>query len=145
MTGEAVGAQILHAGCIAHQGRGIVICGPSGAGKSSLALRMLALGAGLVCDDRTEIRRDGNALVAHCPAPAIAGLIEARGIGILRVPPVESVRLALAVDLGRDETERLPPRRHVTWLGIDLPLVLRPQNPHLAEALLIYLAGGRQE
>ena len=39
---------IMHASCIAHRGRGLLILGPSGAGKSTLALEMMAFGAALV-------------------------------------------------------------------------------------------------
>jgi HPr kinase/phosphorylase len=48
-------SEILHASCIALEGRGLLILGPSGAGKSSLAIRMMALGASLVSDDRTLV------------------------------------------------------------------------------------------
>ena len=48
-------AQILNASCVAWQGRGALILGRSGAGKSALALQLMALGADLVSDDRTEL------------------------------------------------------------------------------------------
>ena len=38
----------------ASDGRGLLILGPSGAGKSALALQLIALGARLVADDRTD-------------------------------------------------------------------------------------------
>lgn len=134
---------VLHASCVAHAGRGVLITGPSGAGKSTLALRLMALGARLVADDRTEVTLEGGLPVARCPAP-LRGLIEVRGVGLLRAEVQEAVPLALVADLGRAETERLPPLRQATVLGCSLPLVLRLQNHHLAEALLLYLAGGRQ-
>ncbi|MEF9600929.1 HPr kinase/phosphatase C-terminal domain-containing protein, partial [Paracoccus sp. PXZ] len=73
---------ILHASCIAHRGRGLLILGPSGAGKSTLALEMMAFGATLVADDRTILRREGGRIVADAP-DSIRGRIEARGVGIL--------------------------------------------------------------
>lgn len=134
---------VLHATCVAHAGRGLLITGPSGAGKSGLALRMLALGARLVADDRTELAVESGRLIARCPA-ALLGLIEARGIGILRAAAVDHAALALVADLAQEEPDRLPPLRQITLLGCTLPLVLRPRNDHLAESLLLYLAGGRQ-
>lgn len=136
---------ILHATSVAVAGRGLLILGPSGAGKSALALKLMAYGAQLISDDRTALRASGAAVVASCPSEAILGLIEARGIGILRVTPSDPVALALVVDLGRPETERLPPPRHTDLLGCELPLVLRAQNAHLAEGLLALMMGARQE
>ncbi len=106
---------ILVAGtCVARDGDGVLLLGPPGAGKSDLALRLLARGFALVADDRVEVAGG----CARAPA-ALAGLLEVRGLGILRLPHAEA-RLALAVEL-RDEAERLPtPCRHGE---LDLPLV----------------------
>lgn len=135
---------ILHASCVSVDGRGLLILGPTGAGKSTLAIRMVALGAALVSDDQTRITVKGQALVASCPNPALRGLVEARGIGILRAPSADAVPLALAIDLGQPESDRLPPSRTVTILGIPLSLVLHPQNDHFPDALMLYLRHGRQ-
>ncbi|NPD14677.1 serine kinase [Xinfangfangia sp. D13-10-4-6] len=140
---------MLHASSVAIAGRALLILGPSGAGKSSLALRLIAFGAQLIADDRTRICLQGGQLLAACPSDTIRGLIEARGLGILRINPGDlasgPLPVALAVDLGRSESERLPPRRHIDLLGYELPLVLRPQNEHLAEGLLALMKGARQE
>lgn len=135
---------ILHASCIAHQGRGLLILGPSGAGKSTLALRMMALGARLVADDRTVLRGDAGRVVADAP-DALRGLIEARGVGILHAAAHGPVDLALVVDLGRPEPERLPPDRRTLLLDASLPLVLGAGRVHLASILLQYLVGGRAD
>lgn len=123
--------------------RGVLILGPSGAGKSSLALRLMALGATLVADDRVDLRLGDGGLIASAPA-ALHGLIEARGAGILRATALEAARIALVVDLNERETERLPPMRHREILGVSLPLVLRLQDGHLEAAILQWLRGGRQ-
>jgi HPr kinase/phosphorylase len=136
-------SEILHGTCVAVDGRGLLILGPSGAGKSSLALRLLSLGAGLVSDDRTELAVEGDRLIARCPAP-ISGLIEARGVGLLRAPVVDAAPLVLVADLGRTEDQRLPPARRITMLGCDLDLVLQVQNDHFPGALMLYLRHGRQ-
>jgi HPr kinase/phosphorylase len=119
---------ILHASCAAlpdAQGvwRATLIIGRSGAGKSSLALELMSRGAMLVADDRTRIRREGDQVIADCP-PAIAGLIEARGIGLIRAPALDHAQIVLIVDLDAAERDRLPPPRHADLLGVSLPRIL---------------------
>lgn len=135
---------IVHATSVAVDGRGLLILGPSGAGKSSLALRLIALGARLVADDRTELTARDGRLLARCPAAPIHGLIEARGLGLLRAPTLEQAEIALVADLARTEDQRLPPRRRITMLGCEIDLVLRAQNDHFPAALMLYLGYGRQ-
>ena len=132
----------LHASCVALEGRGVLLVGASGAGKSTLALRMIALGAELVADDRLTLRREGDRVIA-APPPAIAGLIEARGVGLLAAEHLASAPVRLAVDLDRDETDRLPPLRQIDLCGLTLPLFRRTNGPHFPAAILQYLKGGR--
>ncbi len=135
--------QTLHASCVAVGDRGLLILGPSGSGKSSLALQLISLGASLVADDQTLLSVETGRLVARCPGP-IRSLIEARGVGLLRAPTVETATIALVADLGRVEDQRLPPLRSFTILGCTADLVLHPQNDHFPDALMLYLRHGRQ-
>ena len=132
----------LHATTIELGGAGLVILGPSGSGKSTLALELMAVGASLVADDRTDLRRDGADVLASCP-PALSGRIEARGIGILRADPAGPVRVALIADLGAAPGDRLPQSQSHDLLGVGLPLVTGPYRPHLYAALRQLLLGGR--
>jgi HPr kinase/phosphorylase len=133
---------ILHGSSVAWAGRAALILGPSGAGKSALALDLMSRGADLVADDRTEVfDRDGR-LIVTCPA-TITGLIEARGIGILRASPVAEAELALVIDLSAAETERVPPPREFALLGHAVPLVHRVESGHFPAAVLQYLKAGR--
>lgn len=127
----------LHASCVALAGRddGLLIIGPSGSGKSSLALMMLGFGARLVADDNTLITLQAGSLRAS-PVARTAGLIEARGVGILGAARPQPAILRACVDLGQSESERLPPARQYNLLGRELPLVLGPASPHLAAALI---------
>lgn len=136
---------ILHATAVADSaGRGLLILGPAGAGKSGLALQLIALGARLVSDDRTVVAVHGDRITLSAP-PTISGLIEARGIGLLRADALDSAALTLAVDLAQSETDRLPPRRNIVILGRRVDLVLGPVTAHFPAALLLYLARGRQD
>lgn len=116
----------------------MIIFGPSGAGKSALALQLIALGAQLVADDRTQVTKDAKVLTADAP-PAISGLIEARGVGLLRLPPAGPTPLALAVDLSQTETQRLPQPHAHSVLGHRLPCLYGVDGPHFAPAILLYL------
>lgn len=133
---------IVHANAVAVDGQALLIEGPSGSGKSMLSLALMALGADLVSDDRTVLRREGDDLIAFAP-DTIAGQIEARGLGILAAQAVKQARIAMVVDLGTRETDRLPPQRSRNLLGISLPLLHFVESPHFAAALLQYLKRGR--
>lgn len=138
------GPLILHASCVAFSGQGVVLIGASGSGKSSLALQLMALGAQLVADDRVWIfaARNGQ-LTARAPK-SIKGLIEARGVGILRANPVPSTQIAWIIDLDQIETQRLPPVRHKTLLGHDVPLLHAVPGPQFASAIVHLLRHGRR-
>jgi HPr kinase/phosphorylase len=110
----------VHGSCVARDGAGVLILGPSGAGKSDLALRLLGKGFVLVADDQVDIA-DG---LAKAPA-SLAGLLEVRGLGIVRLPYLSNVELRIVIALtdwsGNGQPDRLPlPERHPEF---DLPLV----------------------
>ena len=98
--------------------------GASGAGKSDLGFRLMDRGFALVADDRVELRRDGERLLARAPA-ALSGLIELRGIGIVAVDaPVVEAPIGLVVDLVAPEAvERLPEPAVAAYLGAAVPLL----------------------
>jgi HPr kinase/phosphorylase len=132
----------VHASCVALNGKAILIQGPSGSGKSGLALQLMALGATLVADDQTLLDRVNDTLIASCP-PSLTGLIEARGIGILRAPTIAKAEVCLVVDLGETTAVRLPDERHRDILGVPIDLVSRVEADHFASALLCLLSNGR--
>lgn len=132
------GTANLHATTIDFNGFGLLIVGPSGAGKSALALQLMAFGAKLVADDRTDLCVEGSRLVARCPT-AIVGRIEARGMGLIDVQSVEKTAIGVVVDLGRTETARLPDARKVELCGISLPCLYKIDAPHFPAALLQYI------
>ncbi len=97
---------LIHGTCIALDGAGVLLRGPSGAGKSDLALRLIDMGAELVADDQVELTRHDDALIAK-PAPNLAGLLEVRGLGVVRLNYRPETSLFLAVDLiPADQVER---------------------------------------
>lgn len=134
--------EILHATAVAVEGKAVLIIGPSGSGKSALALDLIALGAELVSDDRTCVMREEDTLIAR-PPPSIAGLIEARGIGILRLPVREQAQIAFVVDLAYNEKSRLPPQRGMTLLDITVPCLHKVDAHYFPAAIHAYLKGSR--
>ena len=137
--------QVLHASCVALGDRGLLILGKSGAGKSALALQLIALGAALVSDDQVAITAEGEGLIARCPSPAIKGMIEARGFGLLHLPAQDSARLILALDLDQMEPQRLPMPRMLTLMGRALPLAHAAKGDHVPAALICHLRGARRD
>jgi serine kinase of HPr protein (carbohydrate metabolism regulator) len=119
---RALSAETVHASTVASEGRAVLLTGPSGAGKSDLALRLLDRGFRLVSDDQTIVRRDGDRLLASSPAN-LAGKMEIRGIGIVEMPTVTDVPVALLVELTSD-MQRLPDdSRERPILGVPVPLI----------------------
>ncbi|MFS4581246.1 HPr kinase/phosphorylase [Phaeobacter sp. C3_T13_0] len=131
----------LHASCVDVEGSGVLITGGSGSGKSTLALQLIALGARLVADDQVKIAASNEGLVASVPE-ALHGMIEARGIGLLRVPPIEQTRLTVVVDLEQLETDRLPPQLMMMILNQPIRQLRRVDGPQFAPALLQLLKHG---
>jgi HPr kinase/phosphorylase len=110
----------------------VLLLGSAGAGKSDLLLRLLGRGFDLVADDQVVIT-EGQ---VTAPEP-LAGLLEVRGLGIVRLPRVTSARLALVVDLDV-RADRLPmPALHT---GLGLPLVhIDPAAPSAPDRVILAL------
>lgn len=126
--------QTVHASCVAWGARALLILGRSGTGKSTLALELMALRARLVADDRVALWREGGALRAG-PAKGLEGMIEARGVGLLRAPWLASAAVTLALDLDAVETQRMPQPGARVLLGATIPLMLRPERMSAAVML----------
>lgn len=133
----------VHASAVAWDGRAVLIAGASGSGKSTLALQLLAFGCCLIADDATILQSDNGQLIASCP-PALSGLIEARGTGLLNAQNLSRAPVTLCITLDQTETERLPPWRTVTYLGHSIPLLHKVETGHFAAAVLQYVKLGRR-
>ena len=108
---------LIHASCIALEGKGVLLRGSPGAGKSDLALRLIEGGARLVADDQVALTSAGEALLAAPPA-RIAGLLEVRGIGIVSMKYLPRCPVHLVVDLAApDRVERMPVAATVDLCG----------------------------
>jgi serine kinase of HPr protein (carbohydrate metabolism regulator) len=130
-------AEVRHAGLIAVRvrgaWRGVLIEGPAGAGKSDLALRALTCGFSLAADDRVILWTCGARLFGRAP-DALAGLIEVRGLQVVRVPALPLAEVALVARCG--PAERIPDAETADLLGVRVPLIrLDPREPSAAAKL----------
>ncbi|MCZ8325170.1 MAG: HPr kinase/phosphatase C-terminal domain-containing protein [Sphingomonadaceae bacterium] len=125
-------SRTIQAGCVAIDGRAVLILGEPGLGKSSLALALIDRGGVLVGDDGVTLAAQDGRLIAS-PPPNIAGLIEVRNVGLITLPTASGVPVALALMLD-PAAERLAEAAEVFELdGASVPMLrLWPGSPVLA-------------
>jgi HPr kinase/phosphorylase len=123
---QSVGATV-HASAVLIGARAVLIRGPSGAGKSRLAWELIEAGraaaagfARLVGDDRVRLQAAGGRLLVR-PAGTLAGLIELRGVGIVRRDHEACAVVGLVIDLAAADAERLPRDGKIVVEGVTLP------------------------
>jgi serine kinase of HPr protein (carbohydrate metabolism regulator) len=111
--------------------------GPSGVGKSDLALRALEAGWRLVADDRVIAWPSGGRLYARAPR-VLAGLLEARTLGVRPIASLGFAEVALVVDLHADAAalERVPEPGATELCGLRLPCVALAAREASASAKL---------
>ncbi len=132
---------MLHASAVAVDGRAALILGSSGAGKSGLVLQVMARGGVLVADDRVALRRDPDGRLLASAPEILAGLVEARGLGLLRAEPLPECPVVFAVDLDRAPGARMPQSASITYLGTGLRLIFGREVPNLDAILTLFLQG----
>jgi HPr kinase/phosphorylase len=140
----------IHASAVLIGAKAVLIRGPSGAGKSALAWALLDGGhagvlpfARLVADDRALIEACHDRLLVR-PAPALAGLIEIRNLGIRRLAYEPVAIVGLVVDLAASDADRLPAREALETTIENVALPRLPVAPGAA-ALPALLARLRTE
>ncbi|WP_062014710.1 HPr kinase/phosphorylase [Aureimonas sp. AU4] len=152
MSDDPLGPGGIHASAVAFGHRAVLIRGVAGSGKSALALALLSrrlfdgTPGRLLADDRVRLRVEEGRLVAFAP-DTLKGLIEARGVGLLRVPAAEPCPVALLVDLleAPEPCERMPARADDTLAGIVLAAVRWPARASTTGAdLVVALLSGAE-
>lgn len=107
--------ELLHGSAVWLRGQGLLLLGVPGVGKSTLAWDLMQEeGAMLVADDQVLL---SAALKASAPA-SLAGLIELRPFGAVRVPYRRAVTITAVVELTveADELRLLDAPR--SWRGV---------------------------
>jgi serine kinase of HPr protein (carbohydrate metabolism regulator) len=140
----------VHASAVLVGARAILIRGPSGSGKSTLARELIALRGSvhaftrLVGDDRVHLEAVSGRLLVR-PAEALAGLLEIRGVGLMRLDFEPSAVVGLVVDLAATDAERLPePERRRTEIdGIVLPRLAVAAGAAALPAVIGHITSGQ--
>jgi HPr kinase/phosphorylase len=133
-------AATVHASAVLVGPKAALIRGPAGSGKSRLVWDLLQSAlpfVRLVADDRAELQACSGRLLVR-PAPALAGLIEIRGLGLRRLACEPVAAVALVVDLAAEDAARYPAReaRQTVISGVTLPrLAVAPGMPALPMVL----------
>ncbi|MBE6445507.1 MAG: hypothetical protein E7019_05630 [Alphaproteobacteria bacterium] len=96
----------IHASCVVLKNKGVLIKGVSSSGKSDLCLRLIMrYGARLIADDRVDLTIEKNKVIASAPK-ILKGLLEVRGIGIIKLPVKQTAKIDLVINL-TDEKEKI--------------------------------------
>ncbi len=115
--------ETLHATCVVVEGKGVLLCGPPGSGKSDLALRLIDGGATLVADDVVAVKASGGTVIASFPdgPDNLKGVIEVRGLGLVRVVSSQETPVTLCVHLSPLQIARLPEAVTSIIAGLEIP------------------------
>ncbi len=124
----------IHATAVLVGAKAMLIRGEPGSGKSRLALRLLEAAGRelpfvrLVGDDRVYLENRAGRLVVR-PPQELAGLLEIRGTGIVRVPFEAAAVVGLVIDLGQP-ADRMPAAesRKAVLEGVTLPRLAVPPD-----------------
>ena len=114
----------LHACAVRLPAGGVLLLGDSGSGKSSLTLTLCAAHHGtLVADDRVILAsRDARLFAA--PAEKLRGLLEVRGLGVVRQDFAPATAIDLAVELvAQEKVPRLAGEDFFVFENMRVPLL----------------------
>lgn len=113
----------IHATTVSVDGAGVVLRGPSGSGKSDLAIRLIHDGAQIIADDQTILYAEHGRLMAQSP-PEIAGKMEIRGVGIIKMGPPAVAPVAIVIDMVEiHDVPRIPDFEPIELVGHSVPRI----------------------
>jgi len=138
----------VHGSCVSLSGAGVLVRGASGAGKSRFVQLVLDTAARqqryacLVADDRVRLGSQGGRVVAR-PHPELLGLLEVRGLGIVRLPHEDAAVVRLLVDIvAATDMLRMPDQVDgaAYVLGVEVPRILVTDAAHAVVTVFQLLA-----
>ncbi len=110
----------VHGTSIALEDNGVLIVGRSGSGKSDLALRLIDSGGTLISDDQTLCLKRKNEIFLFS-IKEIYGLLEVRGMGIIKVPYIENVKMKIIVSLVKTKSKQSNFKNKKKLFGLNFP------------------------
>ncbi|MCQ2735146.1 MAG: HPr kinase/phosphatase C-terminal domain-containing protein [Alphaproteobacteria bacterium] len=113
---------LLHGDLVEIDGYGVLLTGKSGVGKSDLALRLIEnKNAILVADDMVRLAIRENKIYGSAP-DNIKGLLEVRGVGIMKYKYKNENCVDLIVNLREDvsQIDRMPKKQRQNILGVEI-------------------------
>jgi len=122
-----------HANALVIGESGVLLRGPSGSGKSALTLMLIerararGLFSRIIGDDRVALENYNGRLIA-LPHPAIAGMIEIRGLGVRQAHYESGGVIRFVVDLASHDT---PPPPRLPTSADEMTTVLEIALPRL--------------
>lgn len=132
--------QTVHASAVALNGVAVLIQGASGSGKSTLALDLMARGGILIADDRVVITATDGGPLLSCPEP-LRGLIEARGVGVLKVAAATApIPLRLVVQITGHPLPRMPDETKTNVAGYEIDLISTHHGRDAASMVMLLLS-----
>lgn len=97
------------------------------------------MGAQLIADDRVFLSVEAGVVIAEA-VPQLSGVLELRGLGLIRTDCLAKHPIHLAVMLDASADSRLPELKTKDFSGISLPyLRVRPPPEISAAQILLYL------
>ena len=126
----------VHASAVSCHGCGVLIMGRSGSGKSSLAADLIVSGARLIADDQVMLESRDEGIFASCPVN-LNGLIELRGIGIIRLETSATHQIHLVVDLDASTPKRTPEPEYIEILDHSLIKLAAKGLENLASKVML--------
>lgn len=133
-------SEYKHATAIIWKGVGVLFVGESASGKSSFAAELISRGGELVADDQVLVCEENGKLFADAP-PQLAGVLELRDIGLVKMPYVASTQIHLVVECAKGTPQK---KQHELFNVIVPCLVLDPAYPGNAAKLMIYAEALRE-
>jgi len=127
--------QTNHATAVSINHSAVLILGKSGSRKSGFALQLLALGGGLIADDKCFIYEKLNQVWVGKP-PTLPEVIEVWGYGLISIKLVKASPVALIVNLDDTAKVRSPDPIYFKIRQHKIPVLNKIESSYFPAAIV---------